>query len=286
MNTVFSLRHKVALDKNVLKVSLDSHCRISIKRVLCKYSHWDNDFQYYDEFDAIKEELKTAYGQNELKTYRGGKLVPTESVEDVIESAFPPLVLDVVEAWLNINTKNARVVEKELNERLLAHRCPWRFFFGEANLIDSQYLDCEVRAKLCNYLRDNGITGALDEFNEAVQDLTANSTKDAVVNAHKSVESVMKAVLNEQQGTYGQLLTKLIDSGIVPEYYDEFLKHFEKLALGAVKERNLPARAHGQGKDTTQVQHELAEFAVNLAGSLNLFIIQRWLDREPEDIPF
>jgi hypothetical protein len=64
------------------------------------------------------------------------------------------------------------------------------------------------------------------------------------------------------------------------------LKHFEKLALGAVKERNLPARAHGQGKDTTQVQHELAEFAVNLAGSLNLFIIQRWLDREPEDIPF
>ena len=78
--------------------------------------------------------------------------------------------------------------------------------------------------------------------------------------------------------TYGKLLEMLIKSNIIPKYYDEFLVHFEKLALGVAKERNLPARGHGQGKKPTLVSSSLAEFTVNLAGAINIFIIKHWIE--------
>jgi len=74
------------------------------------------------------------------------------------------------------------------------------------------------------------------------------------------------------------LLEQLLKSGLIPIYYQEFLVHFEKLALGAVKERNRPGTGHGQGNVTVDVPRSLAEFVVNLAGAINLFIIERWLE--------
>ncbi len=135
------------------------------------------------------------------------------------------------------------------------------------------------------------IQGALEEYQDALNDLTSGDTKDAVVNAHKSVESVMKAVLETNEPyTFGTLLEKLIKSGIIPDYYDEFLRHFEKLALGVVKERNLPARGHGQGKNPTIVSRSLAEFAVNLAAVINIFIVKHWIEtkqsKTENDIPW
>jgi hypothetical protein len=104
-----------------------------------------------------------------------------------------------------------------------------------AVLIDSEYLDSEIRTKLSHYMLNNSIDCAFEEYNGAIQDLTANDTKDAIVKAHKSVESVIKAVLNENNGTFGVLLSKLIKSGMIPEYYEEFLVHFEKMALVLLK---------------------------------------------------
>ena len=132
-------------------------------------------------------------------------------------------------------------------------------------------------------MRENSMAGALDEFSQAVSNLTGGQTKEAVINAHKSVESVMKTALGVvEHKKFGELLRLLIDSGLLPEYYEEFLANFEKLALGAVKERNLPARGHGQGAEPTPVPKPLAEFAVHLAGAVNLFIIQRWIGARPK----
>lgn len=89
----------------------------------------------------------------------------------------------------------------------------------------------------------------------------------------------MKTVLDTSEHmTFGKLLDQLIKSGLIPACYQEFLIHFEKLALGAVKERNRPGTGHGQGNISVDVPRSLAEFVINLAGSVNLFIIERWLE--------
>lgn len=159
------------------------------------------------------------------------------------------------------------------------NRSQWRFVNGEAILVDSEYLHEEVQARTLRLLKESRAFGALEEFQDAIRDLQSGETKDAVIKAHKSVESVMKCVLKiDEHKTFGHLLSMLIKSGIIPLYYEEFLQHFEKLALGAVKERNLPARGHGQGAEIVKVPKSLAEFAINLAGTINLFIIQQWLE--------
>jgi hypothetical protein len=139
----------------------------------------------------------------------------------------------------------------------------------------------------------------LQDFQGALSALQAGETKRAVVEAHKSVESVMKLVLGTQEHwTFGRLLSEVVKSGLVPDYYEEFLRHFEMLALGAVKERNRPGTGHGQGPQTVDVPRCLAQFAIHLAACINVFLLEHWIEKQgdkaapaqpdllDEDVPF
>jgi HEPN domain-containing protein len=286
----FSKRHEQALTKGTLKITIPLACRVSIDRILSQYSDWavEDNLTYL----SAEAKLKTFYGANDLRAYdENGKLVPAE-LSQVIQKSYPSAVLDVIEAWFDDSPLRSRDCEKELNDIFMIHNSPWRVVNGRMVLVDSEYLHREVRVKTVRLLEECEIQGALEEFKDAISDLTSGDTKNAIINAHKSVESAMKAVLGTNEGhTFGKLLEMLIKSGIIPEYYDEFLAHFERIALGVVKERNLPARGHGQGKRPTVVSRNLAEFAVNLAGSIIVFIIRQWIEvrlalEEPEELPF
>ena len=305
MKAFFSKRHEEALF-DTLKPSFSVRCRVSIERVLDDHSEHGNYIdergkQYNDAnitYLEAEEDLKTFYGTNTLYAYDDDNKRARASFSDFIRGGYPQEVLDAIEAWFYKNPKKARECEKELNDIFSIHSSLWRVVNGEAVLVDSDYLYQEVRAKAISLLSEGKAYGALEEFQDAIDDLTSGDTKDAVIKAHKSVESTMKTILGTSEHlTFGQLLKKLIKSDIIPEYYENFLKHFEQVALGAVKERNLPGRGHGQGQITTDVPRSLAEFAVNLAGSINVFIIKHGIEvqsesaneedeLEPDDIPF
>ncbi len=286
MKAFFSKRHEDALANEELRVSFNTRCRFAVKRVLEQYSDWggwDNADNW--TFDGAEQDLITFYGEPTLKAYDDDDRFGQASISQVILSGRPAHLLDVIEVWFYQNPAKARECENELNDIFVIHNSPWRVVKGQVMLVDSEYLHREVHAKTIRLLEECEIQGALEEYQGAISDLTSGETKDAVVKAHKSVESVMKAVLEtEEHYTFGALLEMLIKSDIMPRYYDEFLKHFEKLALGVVKERNLPARGHGQGKKQTIVSPSLAEFAVNLAGAINIFIVKHWIERKKETV--
>ena len=287
MRFYFTKRHADALKAKKIQPSLPKKLRVAIRQTLKSYSTWggfDNDENI--TFCKTEWTLGTFYGEDQLRAYdEEDKLVPT-NLEGLIETGYPARVLDVIEAWCD-NAEPSSVVEceKELNTLFEIHNSPWRIVNATVFLVDSEYLHNEVVAKTQCLLRKNSVAGALEEFTEAVSCLTDGRTKEAVVNAHKSVESVMKTIL-ETQGhlTFGCLLKKLIKSGIIPSYYQEFMIHFEKLALGVVKERNRPGAGHGQGAEATEVPRSLAEFAVHLAAVINLFLIRRWLESRPKKV--
>ncbi len=299
MKVFFSKRHEEALFDKKLKVSFPISCRVSIHRILAEYSNWGGfDNEENLTFDNAEEDLKTFYGVTELRAFDDNNKYVSASLSHVALGGLPKHVLDVIEAWFYQNPEKARECEKELNDILSIHNSPWRIVNGEAMFVESDYLHQEVRSKTISLLREGKAYGALEEFQEAINDLVSGERKDAVVKAHKSVESTMKTVIGTSEHlTFGQLLERLIGSGIIPEYYKEFFKHFERLALGVVKERNLPGRGHGQGRSVTEIPSSLAEFAVNLAGAINVFIIRHGIevqkasnDQEdllsPDDIPF
>ena len=299
MRFYFSKRHSDALREKRLKPSIPVRLRVAIKRTLNNHSAWGGDFNDPENttFYKTEETLKTFYGEEKLLAFNGeGKLVPSH-LDELITSGYPSRVLDLIEAWCdNVDESKAIKCEHELNSLFEINNSLWRLVNKSIIRVDSEYLHNEVIAKTQFLLKENAAAGALEEFSEAVSCLTGGRTKDAVINAHKSVESVMKICLDtKEHKTFGELLRLIIDSGLVPEYYEDFLTHFEKLAVGAAKERNLPARAHGQGADPTEVPKPLAEFAVHLAGAVNYFLIKRWIESRPpkeeppvpeDDIPF
>jgi len=294
MKAYFSRRHADTLKK--LPLAFSRRLRHSIFRILDRFSDsgsWNNY-----TFDAATEALLTFYGIPSLLAFSGAdskERVGTDFA-GLLQWGYPSEFLDAIEAWFDQQPPRARECESELNDCFSIHDSPWRFVNGESLLVSSEYLHEEVQARALRLLGENGVFGALEEFQGAIHDLQVGETKDAVVKAHKSVESVMKTALRtNEHRTFGRLLSDLIGSGLIPEYYEEFLRHFEKIVLGAVKERNRPGTGHGQGSEPVEVSRSLAEFTINLAATVNLFIIQRWIEiqsseqpTEPEDdsIPF
>lgn len=287
MRLYFTRRHADALKSGKLKPSLPFKLRVAIRRILQRYSEpgtsdATGEFVQNPTFMEAEETLKDFYGEDELVAYGPeGKLEPTD-LGGLIESGYPARVLDALEAWMDCAPPDrARRCEADLNSAFEIHQSPWRIVGGTVFLIDSEYLHTEVIATTQSLLKECGFAGPLEEFQTAVSLLMSGQTKEAVVNAHKSVESVMKAILGTREHlTFGALLRQLIESGIIPDYYEEFFAHFEKLALGAVKQRNLPGGGHGQGADLVQIPRTLAELAVNLAGAINVFLIKTWINRQ------
>lgn len=283
MKVLFSARHKDALVAKRLKPHFPRPLHKSIARILDRYSDyggWDNQENF--TYDSAEEALKTFYGVDYIKAFKEEERVKAGFV-DLILSGYPSEVLDAMEAWFAEDPRDARSAERDLNDALSIHRSHWRVVNGMVVQIDSDYLHEEVIAKSLRLMAEARASGPLEEFEKAVSSLQSDDCKNAVVEAHKSVESVMKLALeSDKHQTYGQLLSELVKSRIVPSYYEDFLRHFEKLALGAVKQRNLPGGGHGQGAKKVDVPRGLAQFAVNLAGSINVFLIERWIETKPE----
>lgn len=285
LKPLFSQRHRAALfDTKTLKPSFYNTLRIGMERILEKHSDGSNDENW--SYEQAAEMLRTLHGWDQLYI-REGTSQREVSFQDFLRKGFPTDTLDAIEAWFASEPQTADAAAKDLNVLLAINGSPWRFIAGEAVLIDSSYLHDEVVAKTAELLGIAKAAGPLQEFQAALSALQAGESKRAVVEAHKSVESVMKFVLGTHEHlTFGRLLAEILKSGLLPEYYEEFLHHFEMLALGAVKARNRPGTGHGQGPDAVEIPRSLAQFAIHLAGSIEVFLLEHWFERQgPQPAP-
>jgi hypothetical protein len=281
---LFTHRHRTALfETKTLKPSFARALRVGIEKLLSEYSdshQWDNW-----TYERASDLLRTVYGWERL-TVRDGDSRREASFKELIVLGYPNEALDAVEAWFATEPERGDRAAQDLNALLAIHESPWRFVAGEAVLIDSAYLHDEVIARTVDLLGKARGTGPMQEFQAATSALQGGDHKRAVVEAHKSVESVMKLVLDtHEHWTFGKLLSEVVRGGQLPEYYEDFLKHFEALALGAVKARNRPGTGHGQGSDAVDVPRSLAQFAVHLAGCINVFLLERWIERQAKPTP-
>jgi hypothetical protein len=275
MKIYFSKRHIEAIRNNELPLEFAVNLRTSILRTLKKFSDWGGwNLEENFSFENTKEILKTFYGKHDLEVVDENNKHKKISISGIVMKGQPVQVIDVIEAWFDqCHRQEVNRCESELNSILKINNSPWRFENGEALLINSDYLYEEILSKTLRLLRTGDEYPVLDKFHNAVMGLQSGNYKTAVAEAHNSVSEVTKHTLELQKDyPLHDLLTRLTDSGMIPAYYKDFLECFEKLVDGAVK--NLPDEdAETAGLDNV-ISRNLAEFAINLSGAINLFIIQ------------
>lgn len=230
-----------------------------------------------DFYDAV------VFDPNRLAYSRRG----TDCVH-ALAMASAPVLFDLVEfqyAMLSDDPENGKEgFRKEINGVFEDQDLPWLLVDGRLIKIDAKQFEQDLKLKAIEQMRElqdasPAFQSAYDELVKAVEHLDRGDYTDAVINANKSYESVMKVICGENEKSAGAL------AGLIAS--DEVLNLPDGIDPGIFKEKvlmSLPyirnhAAAHGAGQSPSQADRALANLAVNLSCALSTFLIQETKDR-------
>ena len=175
----------------------------------------------------------------------------------------------------------------EINKVFREHDIPWLLVDGQLVKIDPRQFEQDLKLKALSEMKelkdaDPLYQGAYDELRKAVGFLGRGDYAEAVINAGKSYESVLKVICGpgfETEAANG-LVKRLLEFGR--------LSLPESLSPGAFQNgvlMSLPiirnkAAAHGSGAMGCEMSGPMANLAVNLACALDTYLIQETIDKE------
>lgn len=168
---------------------------------------------------------------------------------------------------------------EELNYRLREGGIGFQFENERIMRIDSQYVHTEVVKSALSLLHTEAFSGAEDEFMSAHAHYRQGEYKDAIVDAGAAFESTMKTICDRMNWTYergaraSDLLKVLHRNRLFPDYLD---KSFEQLL--AVLKSGLPEvrnheGSHGQGASPRRTPDHVAAYALHLAATNMVFLV-------------
>ncbi len=163
---------------------------------------------------------------------------------------------------------------KELNYRFKQHNLGYEFVNGEVIRIDNKILHQEVIKPSLKLLYEEGFDGAEEEFRKAFEYRRKGDNKNAILEAGKAFESVMKTICDKKGYTYNKakdtakkLIEILESNNFYPAYMSSHMASLRTtLETGLPVVRNKKA-GHGQGSVVTPISDEFAEYALNLAAT-------------------
>ncbi len=163
---------------------------------------------------------------------------------------------------------------KELNYRFKQHNLGYEFVNGEIIRIDNKVLHHEVVKPALKLLYEEGFDGAEEEFRKAFEYKRKGDNKNAILEAGKAFESVMKTICDKKGYTYDKakdtaktLISILEKNNFYPSYMSSHMASLRttlETGLPAVRNKNA---GHGQGSAVTPIPDEFAEYALNLAAT-------------------
>lgn len=171
----------------------------------------------------------------------------------------------------------------ELNQRFQEHAVGYQYQAGRIVRVDSQYLHADAVEPAVSLLHDAGFKGPLDEFMEAHKHYREGNGKAAIVSANNAFESTMKAICDKRgwgydrdRATAKSLIDTLFSNGLIPS---SMQSHFAGLRAtlegGLPMARNRMAGAgHGQGAEPVDVPQHIVSYALHLAATNIVFLIE------------
>lgn len=167
----------------------------------------------------------------------------------------------------------------ELNYRFREHGVGYQFENGEILRVDSQYIHAEIVKPAIHLLNAAGFEGALEEFLKAHEHYRKGRIGEAMSEALKSFESTMKAICDNNGWSYKDgnaktLIKVVLDNKLIPKYMETHLSGLRSsLEAGLPTLRNKNS-GHGQGIFTAKVPSYFAGYALHLAATNILFLVE------------
>lgn len=171
----------------------------------------------------------------------------------------------------------------ELNQRFQEHCVGYQYQAGKIVRVDSQYLYAETVDTAVSLLHDAGFKGPLEEFMEAHKHYREGNSKAAIVSANNAFESTMKAICDKRgwgydrdRATAKSLIDTLFGNNLIPSStQSHFTGMRTTLEGGLPTVRNRMAMAgHGQGADPVDVPRHIVSYALHLAATNIVFLIE------------
>ena len=206
-----------------------------------------------------------------------------EQVMSLVGIAFEFMDLRLMTAF---NHRDRQLIDgaiAELNQRFQEHSIGWQYQAGQIVRVDSQYLYAETVDAAVSLLHDAGFKGPLDEFMEAHKHYREGNSKAAIVSANNAFESTMKAICDKRgwgydkdRATAKSLIDTLFSNGLIPS---SMQSHFAGLRTtlegGLPTARNTTSGAgHGQGAEPVDVPQHIVSYALHLAATNIVFLIE------------
>jgi len=171
----------------------------------------------------------------------------------------------------------------ELNARFKEHGIGYQYAGGRIVRMDSQYMHTEAVLPAISLLQQPGFEGASEEFLNAHKHYREGKNKEAIFDALKAFESTMKSICSlmgwqfDENATAKPLIDICIGNGLVPK---PLQGHFG--SLRATLESGLPTISNklarqGQGKDRIIVPDHYAAYALHLAATNIVFLVEAYI---------
>ena len=224
MRTVFSKRHQRALKAGELKFSLPRTLRGRLRKTI---EHFDfSSFYYPDPSDnwtetttAIEQTemaLHRVYGVDQLHTlnYETDQKMDAENLSQFIDGTYPDQVFDALELFADeLDEEQAGYFEKEVNQVFAEEDQPWQIIEGQIIRLDLTLLEQGAIDEPVEQLKAMGLGGVLQEFQDALDEITGGDSRDAIQDACNAFESVMKS-LTDKGGDASALINKITKMGL------------------------------------------------------------------------
>ena len=289
---IFSKRHKKLIDQNILNIVLGKHLRRRVYRTLSEFVGYivetsRNGSTYNtNTFEVVKNEYLKLTGEEYLMAYVEDDYKKVDDMEMFILGTKPYHVLDIIEIFSKQITPD-QIIDfiSEINEIFRTEESPLRFIEDEFVLLDSDFLESEINSKAIQLLNKGGFEKAYLDFRNARRKLSSNDFDGCIVDTNNAIESLLKKILNKDINRQKDLKKELIKTGFIPDYFEGFIEHFDKLLQDAFSIANKTSR-HGKkdiSKGKNRVDKHIATFVLNLVGTLIVFISEKHINNLKND---
>ena len=281
---VFTYRNQELIHDRKITVSfrqkLNKRVWLIINKFDCRFDKEDFTGYRYREslLELTESKLKEVYGIDNFYINNEGEL----EFKDFIEKTYPSKVLDVIETFYyvsyieNFSSSFLNEFTMEINQAFEDARAPWRLTAGRFYKADPEFLELKIREKTNLLLEEEELIGAFEEFQEAKNDLKTDDFKDSILKSTKSMESVLKVILNRDDGVINELLEELKEIDFFEDIPEKYRGGFVGQVLKSAPFLRNNIAGHGQGKEVIEIPAEYAELSVNLSGAIIQFLIKKY----------
>lgn len=182
--------------------------------------------------------------------------------------------------YRRINTAAEKSVEAiaDINARLKQHGVGYEYN-GEIIRIDSELVHAETVKPALTLLRNKAYVGAHEEFLRAYEHYRMGRNKEAITEAAKSFESVMKIILDKRRWSHSpddpakKLIEALYANGLIPAFWQNHFTGLRQMLENAIPTPRNKNSAHGQGTIPTTVPDHMAGYILHMTASTIVFLV-------------